>query len=151
MLKNDPCDIQTNNDLNRTFSQFAMLCEETLLEENNLIISYEYEQDITIYLSVLGQPLEISFSMARTDKEETFGKLNFTRVNGFDKRQSIWTLYFDRQGNTRYSPYGANRVYSINNKDSIRIIFDHLLTLYVRKNKLSYLNGNEESLVNKFS
>ena len=151
MLNNEPCDIQTYNDLNRTFSQFAMLCEETLLEENNLIISYEYEQNITINLSVLGQPLEIFFSMARTDKDETFGKLNFTRVNELNKRESIWTLYFDREGNTRYSPYGANRVYNINNKDSIRIIFVHLLALYVKKNKLSYLNGNEENLVNKFS
>jgi hypothetical protein len=150
MLNSELCNIQTYNDLKNIFSQFAMLCEETLLEENHLIISYEYEQDITINLSVLGQPLEIFFSMARTDQDETFGKLNFTRVNGLNKRESIWTLYFDREGNTRYSPYGANRVYNINNKNSIRIIFVHLLALYVRKNKLSYLYGNEESLVNKF-
>jgi hypothetical protein len=151
MLNNEPCDIQTYNDLKNIFSQFAMLCEETLLEENHLIISYEYEQDITINLSVQGQPLEISFSMARTDKKETLGKLNFSRINMVKKRESIWTLYFDRKGNTRYSLNGFNSIYDIIKKESIQLLFVHLLTLYVRKNQLSYLNGNEECLTNKFS
>jgi hypothetical protein len=31
------------------------------------------------------------------------------------------------------------------------LLFVRLLTLYVRKNQLSYLNGNEECLTNKFS
>jgi hypothetical protein len=151
MLNNEPCDIQTYNDLKNIFSQFAMLCEETLLEENHQIISYECEQDVTISLSVLGQPLDISFSMARTDKEETLGKLNFSRVNEVDKRESVWTLYFDRKGNTRYSLNGSNGIYDIIKKESIQMIFVHLLTLYARKNQLSYLNDNEECLVNKFS
>ena len=151
MLNNEPCDIQTYNDLKNIFSQFAMLCEETLLEENNLIISYEYEQDITINLSVQGQPLDISFSMAMTDKEEILGKLNFSRINMVKKRENIWTLYFDRKGNTRYSLNGFNSIYDIIKKESIQLLFVHLLTLYVRKNQLSYLNGNEECLTNKFS
>jgi hypothetical protein len=128
-----------------------MLCEETLLEENHLIISYEYEQDITINLSVLGQPLEIFFSMARTDKEETLGKLNFSRINRVEKHENVWTLYFDRDGNTRYSLNDSNSIYDIIKKDSIQMIFVHLLTLYVRKDQLSYLNGNEECLTSKFS
>jgi hypothetical protein len=128
-----------------------MLCEETLLEENHLVISYEYEQDITINLSVLGQPLEISFSMAMTDKEETLGKLNFSGINMVENRESIWTLYFDRKGNTRYSLNGFNSIYDIIKKESIKMIFVHLLTLYVRKDQLSYLNGNEECLTGKFS
>ena len=151
MLNSELCNIQTYNDLKNIFSQFAMLCEETLLEENHLIISYEYEQDITINLSVLGQPLEISFSMARTDKDETLGKLNFSRINRVEKHENVWTLYFDRDGNTRYSLNGSNSIYDIIKKESIQMIFVHLLTLYVRKDQLSYLNGNEECLTSKFS
>ena len=143
MLKSDHLDIQTYNGLKNLFSQFAMLCEETLLEENHLIISYEHEQDIMISLSVLGQPLEILFSMAKTDRDEILGKLNFARINEAEKRYSVWTLYFDRDGNTRYSLYGTNSIYNITNKKSIRMIFVHLLTLYVRKSKASHLEEQQ--------
>jgi hypothetical protein len=151
MLKNDHLNIQIYNDLKNLFSQFAMQCEETLLEENNLIISYEHEQDIMINLSVLGQPLEISFSIATTDRDEILGKLSFNRINDAEKHDNVWTLYFDRAGNTRYSLHGTNSIYSINDKESIQMIFVHLLTLYVRKNQFSYLGDNEASLTGKMS
>jgi hypothetical protein len=107
--------------------------------------------DIQTYLSVLGQPLEISFSMARTAQEDALGKLNFSRINGAEKRENVWTLYFDRNGNTRYSLNGANSIYNINDKESIQMIFVHLLALYVRKNQLSYLGDDETCLTRKIS
>lgn len=151
MQNKEPCNIQTYNELKSTFSQFAMLCEETLLEENNLSISYEYENEITIYLSALGQPLEISFSMARTDKEETLGQLNFARTNGVEKRENVWTLYFDRNGSSQYSLNGSKSTYNLSNKESIRKIFVHLLAKYARKDKFSYSEDNEICLNRKFS
>jgi hypothetical protein len=151
MMNNETCDIQTYNDLKNIFSQFAMLCEETLLEENHLIISYEYENDVTVSLSVLGQPLEISFSMARTGKKEILGKLNFSRINEVEKRDSVWTIYFDREGNTRYSLNGTKSLYNIIDKENMQMIFVHLLTLYVRKNQLSSMGDNETCLIRKMS
>jgi hypothetical protein len=151
MQNNKPCNIQTYNELKSTFSQFAMLCEETLLEENNLIISYEYENETTVYLSALGQPLEISFSMARTDKQESLGILNFARINGVEKRESVWTLYFNRNGNSHFMLNGSKNTYNLSDKESIRKIFDHLLVMYASKDSFLYPDDNEIYHNRKFS
>jgi hypothetical protein len=138
MLNDQPCDIETYNTLKTTFSRFALLSRQVLREENNLIISYQYEHDITISLAVLSQPMEISFSMARTDNQKVMGKLNFSRINAAEKRNTVWTLFFDCNGDTRYSLNGACNTYNINDKDGIRMIFVHMLVLFVKKNQLAY-------------
>lgn len=141
MPKTETCRIQGYYDLKSTFSQFAMLCEEQLAEENNLIISFESVRDITMDLAVFGQPLEISFSMAADAKKAALGKLHFTRIPYEKKRQTVMTLYFNKYGYIRYSLDGQPTLYNICDKDSIQMIFVHLLVTYVRKNQLSYL-GN---------
>ena len=143
MPKTEICRIQSYYDLKSRFSHFAMLCEEQLAEENNLIISFESVRDITMDLAVFGQPLEISFSMAADAKEAALGKLHFTRIPYDKKRQSVMTLYFNKYGYIRYSLNGQPTLYNICDKDSIRMVFVHLLVTYVRKNQLSYL-GNME-------
>jgi len=143
MPKTETCQIQGYYDLKSTFSQFAMLCEEQLAEENNLIISFESVRDITMDLAVFGQPLEISFSMAADAKKAVLGKLHFTRIPYDEKRQSVMTLYFNKYGYIRYSLDGQPTLYNICDKDSIQMLFVHLLVTYVRKNQLSYL-GNME-------
>ncbi len=143
MQDTETCQIQGYYGLKSTFSQFAMLCEEQLAEENNLIISFESVRDITMDLAVFGQPLEISFSMAADTKKAVLGKLHFTRIPYEKKRQSVMTLYFNKYGYIRYSLDGQPTLYNICDKDSIQMVFVHLLVTYVRKNQLSYL-GNME-------
>ena len=143
MQNNETCQIKGYYDLKSTFSQFAMLCEEQLAEENNLIISFESVRDITIDLAVFGHPVEISFSMTTDRKDKTLGKLSFSRIPYNEKRQIVMTLYFNKYGFIRYSLDGPPSLYSILDKDSIQMIFVQLLVTYVRKNQLSYMDNLE--------
>ena len=143
MQDTEICQIQGYSDLKSTFSQFAMLCEEQLSEENNLIISFETVRDITIDLAVFGQPLEISYSMAADHQDTALGKLHFTRIPYNEKRQTVLTLYFNKYGFIRYSLDGPPSLYSILDKDSIQMIFVQLLVTYVRKNQLAYIDNLE--------
>jgi len=143
MQNNETCQIKGYYDLKSTFSQFAMLCEEQLAEENNLIISFESVRDITIDLAVFGHPLEISFSMTTDRKDKTLGKLSFSRIPYNEKRQIVMTLYFNKYGFIRYSLDGPPSLYSIREIDSVQMIFAQLLVTYVRKNELSYMDNME--------
>jgi hypothetical protein len=143
MQDTEKCQIQGYYELKSTFSQFAMLCEDQLIEENNLIINFESVQDITMDLAVFGQPLEISFSMTTNRKDTALGKLHFTRVPHNKKRQTVMTLYFNKYGFVSYSLDGPPSLHCILDKDSIQMIFAHLLVSYVRKNQLSYLGDIE--------
>ena len=148
MRDTEKCQIQGYYELKSTFSQFAMLCEDQLVEEDNLVISFKSLQDITMDLAVFGQPLEISFSLTTDRKDTALGKLHFTRVTNYEKRQTVMTLYFNKYGFIRYSLDGQPSLHCILDKDSIQMIFAHLLVSYVKENQLSYL-GNIEMEVDR--
>jgi len=143
MQNTEKCQIQGYYDLKSTFSQFAMLCEEQLAEENDLVISFESVQDITMDLAVFSNPLEISFSMATDRKDTVLGKLQFTRVPYNSKRQNVMTLYFNKYGFLRYSLDGQPSLYNLLDRESIQMIIVHLLVTYVRKNRMTYLGDME--------
>ena len=127
------CDVTSYTELKNLFTRFSSLCAEELLEEDPLLLCYESSTDITVHLSMLCASMEISFSMTRDASDNPLGKLKFCQVNPFHQRNCVWTLYFDRQGIIRYSPNGPGRKYSINNRESITMIFVHLLAQYVMK------------------
>ena len=116
------CNIHGYYDLKSKFSQFAMLCEEQLVEGNNLIIRFESVRDMTVDLAVFGQPLEVSFSMATNAQEAVSGKLHFSRISYDENRQSIMTLYFNTYGYIRFSLDGPPTLYNICDIDSIQMV-----------------------------
>ena len=99
----EPCDLETFNELKNLFARFASLCSEELLNEDHLILCYESCNGITMHLSMLGSPLEVSFSMAMDEDHTPLGKLKFNQVGKFEKRFGVWTLYFDREGKLTWS------------------------------------------------
>jgi hypothetical protein len=149
MLQNKQSNIHAHNDLKRIFSCFGKLCEGVLQDENQLLISFENAMDDTIQLLVLGQPFEITFSMILNNRQASLGKLNFAWINEAEKNESVWTLFFETNGQTRYSPDSANNSYNLNDPEDIHMVLVHLVVLCVRQYQLSSQAGKDTFIADR--